>query len=119
MNYFATMLLTEVKSLEERNADPSPKVKLKRGPKPKSSNHVRSTNEANKAKHHIAIERFRAAMKDEWVATTIIERRLGTGRGCVLPTLNKWADQGIVVRRKKGEEKSWTRCVGYEWRLAA
>lgn len=107
---FAQMLAMPVQSLEDRIPD-----KAIRATRVKT--YTRSVANANKAKHDISIERYRKVMGDEWVATVDIENRLGTGRGCVLPTLAKWEKKGFCVRRKKGDPKSWNRNVGYEWRL--
>lgn len=104
-----SMLYSTVTPLSEYNPE--------RTKKPKKSPHVRSTMNANIAKHQVSVDRYKSVMKSDWVATVDIESRLGTGRGCVLPTLAKWEKKGFVARRKKGEPNSWTRNVGYEWKL--
>lgn len=77
-----------------------------------------STVNANVAKHMKSITAYRNVWRGaEWLTTAQIEQRLGRGRSCCLPTLTKWAADGILERRKIiGANGRWNRRLGVEWR---
>lgn len=80
-------------------------------------NWKRNNIAANKAIHEAAVAKYKAAMGDEWVLTTIIESRLGMSRSSCTPNLMKWEDQGIVEKRRKDAGRDWVKSDGNEWRF--
>ena len=74
---------------------------------------------ANRAKHEQAVERYTKAMRGTWARTVEIENRLGLCRAGCMPNLLKWEKMGIVERRKAGPSGNWNRRIGYEWRMVS
>ena len=83
--------------------------------KPRSGNPAPNHALANQANVEKARKRYKTVMKDEWVATKVIESRLGRGRGTVSETLRAFKTRGELERRPAGGGTYNCR-KGYEWR---
>ena len=69
-----------------------------------------------KARKVQAEERYRKVMKDKWMTTRDIERKLGMSSSTARYFLVSRLEEGKLERRKAGSVESWVRSLGYEWR---
>lgn len=111
----AQMLAATVLPLSAR--EPSCQKRQREKAKAKAR-YIRAAQNMNEAKQQRALERYRSAWRDEeWVGTAVIERRLGMGRSCCLPTLRKWEDMALLESRQVvGANGLPNRRLGFEWR---
>jgi hypothetical protein len=70
---------------------------------------------ANAGKIDAARKRYKAVMRDEWVPTPVIEKRLGMGPGTILLTLRNFERRGELQCRPRYNE-SRTKRNGLEWK---
>lgn len=110
----AAYLQMKVKTLDEYT--PACQQRQKEQERKKAKKLDRNCENANRAKHAQAVERYREAMRGTWATTHELETRLGMGRATCGPNLRKWEEMGLVERRKVGPPDKWNRRKGYEWR---
>jgi hypothetical protein len=67
---------------------------------------ARNTKAANAAKVQASMDRYRAAMRDQWLSQGQIEDRLGLSRCVSSPLLHRWWKAGLMERKWVNKKSS-------------
>lgn len=74
---------------------------------------------ASQFRHRQAFLRFAQVMRDSWVTTRELEKRLSYAPGSIGKTLQYWLSLNLIERKEHvvtpGEK--WSRKKGYAWRI--